>query len=210
MKRTTQDPRTRLSFALATAAAAWLASSSIQAQNSSGEELAAQLSRGGHVVVTRHATSPMEPPPPQRRAPANVDGERQLDEDGQAQMTAMGYAFRELNLPVGQTLTSPAYRAVESAEYFGFGEIVEVDELAPPADGGDPAWLASNVAQAPAEGRNRVVVTHRANIVEAFGDEHGIETLEDGESLIFRPAGGGTAELVGRMTIRDWAVTAVN
>lgn len=208
MKTTTKNPMVRLALVLA-AAGVWLASSSAHAQEMSTEDLVRGLSEGGYVIVMRHATSPMEPPPPQRQAPANVDGERQLDQEGQQQMTAMGFAFRELGLPVGQTLTSPAYRAAESAEYFGFGEQMEVAELAPPGEGGDPAYLAQKVAEAPMDGQNRVIVTHRANIVGAFGDAHDVDAVDDGESLIFMP-GDGTAELVGRMTIRDWAVAAVN
>lgn len=207
MRTTTNHPRLCI---LAAAAAAWLTSMSAGAQEMSTEDLVNGLRGGGYVIVMRHATSPMEPPPPRQQAPANVDGERQLNEEGRAQMTAMGYAFRELALPVGRTLTSPAYRAVESAEYFGFGEQMKVAELAPPGDGGDPAYLATIVTEAPAEGENLVVVTHRANIVGAFGDEHGISVIEDGESLVFHPDGEGGTALAGRMTIRDWAVAAVN
>lgn len=203
MTRTTKNSSLRLAYVLAATA---LASSWAHAQQLSGDELVSELSGGGYVLVMRHATSPMEPPSPRQTAPGNVDGERQLNQDGRSQMTAMGYAFRELGLPVGQVLSSPAYRAIESAEYFGFGELMEDDGLAPDADPGD---LASKVAEAPAEGENRLIVTHRGNIVGAFGDAHGIETIEDGESLVFRPGDDG-AELVGRMTIKDWAVAAVN
>lgn len=217
MRRSLKNSGLRLSHVLAAAAAVWLASSPAHSQESpaDSQEMSTQqvidgLRGGGHVIVMRHATAAEAPPSPRQQAPGNVDGERQLNEDGRAQMTALGYAFRELDLPVGQTLTSPVFRAVESAEYFGFGEVSEVEALAPPDSGGDAAFLASNVTQAPAEGRNRVVITQRANIVEAFGDEHGISVVEDGESLIFMPTDDGGAELVGRMTIKQWATAAVN
>lgn len=208
--RTTTKNSARRAICLLAAVAAGIAASTTVAQEMTTEQLIDGLRSGGYVIVMRHATSPMAPPPPRQQAPANVDGERQLNEDGRAQMTAMGYAFRELELPVGQTLTSPAYRAVESAEYFGFGEIMEVEALAPPAEGGDASWLTSNVTEAPADGMNRVVVTHRANIVEAFGESHDISVVEDGESLVFHPTGDGGTELAGRMTIKAWATAAVN
>lgn len=210
MRTITKNSGMRLPLASAAAAAFWLASWPAHAQEMSTEQIIDGLSSGGYVIVMRHASATDAPPPPSEQAPGNIDGERQLDEDGRAQMTALGYAFRELGLPVGQTLTSPAYRAVESAEYFGFGEVSEVEALAPPDSGGDPAFLVENVTEPPAEGENRVVITQRANIVDAFGDEHGISIVEDGESLIFEPDGEGGAELVGRMTIKQWAVAAVN
>lgn len=217
MRTSLKNSGPRLPHVLAAAAAVWLAASPAHSQESpaDAQEMSTQqivdgLRSGGYVIVMRHATAAESPPSPREQAPGNVDGERQLNEDGRAQMTAFGYAFRELSLPVAQTLTSPVFRAVESAEYFGIGEASEVEALAPPDSGGDAAFLASNVTEAPAEGQNRVVITQRANIVEAFGEQYGISVVEDGESLIFMPTGDDGAELVGRMTIKQWATAAVN
>ncbi len=55
-----------------------------------------------------------------------------------------------------------------------------------------------------------MLVTHRPNIVAAFGEAHAISVVEQGESLVFRPTGDGDAELVGRVTVKQWAVAAVN
>lgn len=208
MKRIFNNPSLRLPYLVAAAAACWLASVSAQAQSMSPDELVTALRNGGFVLVMRHAHSPDAPPGPREQAPGNVKGERQLDEDGRAQMTAMGYAFRKLGLPVGQTLSSPVYRAVESAEYFGFGDLMKVDDLAPLDEGGNAAYLSAKINEMPAEGQNRVIVTQRENIVAALGKKYGIDVVADGESLVFHPDGKGGADFAGRMTIKDWAVEA--
>ena len=47
--------------------------------------------------------------------PDNVPPERQLDEKGRTTAAAMGDALRRLKIPIGEVLTSPAYRARETA-----------------------------------------------------------------------------------------------
>lgn len=183
-----------------TAAAAALAVSSGRTQELEGAALADALADGGYVIVMRHAQAPRERPSEDEAARGNVDLERQLDETGRAHMVAMAYAFRELDMPVGERLTSPTFRAIESGRYFGFGDEQVVEALGP---GGDAAWLSVKAAEPPAAG-NTVLITHRGNVVDAFG-----EGLEAGESLVFLPS-GEDAELVARMTIRDWAMLAVD
>src|SRR5262245_731028 len=81
----------------------------------SHSQLLAALRQGGLVIVMRHATSPPQPP---TRADANPDNaalERQLDEKGRADATALGVAWRELKIPIGKVLSSPTYRALETA-----------------------------------------------------------------------------------------------
>lgn len=189
----------RLVFPIVAAAAALMASAG-RAQGLEGQALAEALAGGGYVLVMRHASSPRERPSEDEAARGNVNLERQLDEMGRAEMAAMAYAFRVFGLPVGDLLTSPAFRAVESGRYFGFGEEQVVAEL---GGGGDANWLSAKAGERPAEG-NTVMITHGRNLVEAFG----LSDVEAGESLIFNPTEDG-AELVARMTIKDWAELAV-
>lgn len=197
--------RARLAFARAAViAAAVVAAPAATAQSLTGDELVAALEQGGYVLVMRNARSQAEPPEDGEEAPGNVHGERELDQRGQGQMAALSYAFRELDLPVGETLTSPAYRSVQSANYFGFGERSAVDGLAADAD---PAWLERRVTQAPPEGVNTLLVTHASLIEAGLGDA--ARDPAPGEMLVFRP-GGAAPELVARLTVRDWAEIAVD
>lgn len=184
------------------AAAVWLVSPTASAQRLAGMDLAQALQQGGFVLVIRNARSPQEPP--ERAAPGNLHNERELDAYGQGQMAVLGYAFRELEIPVGQTLTSPAFRSRQSGNYLGFGAQHVVDTLAERAA---ESWLAQRVSAAAPAGQNTVIVTHGSLIAKALGrDARNIDTAE---ALIYRPRDGG-ADLVARLKVEDWAKLAVN
>jgi phosphohistidine phosphatase SixA len=184
---------------------AWFGSPAAQAQRLSGMDLVHALQDGGYVLVVRNAQSRQEQPEKESdRAPANLHGEREIDEYGQGQMSVLGYAFRQLDIPVDHSLTSPAYRSRQSAKYFGFGEPMVVDSL---AESADASWLARRVSEAPPSGQNTVIITHGALITNAFGrDARDIGTAE---MLIYQPR-DGNAELQARLTVEDWARLATN
>src|ERR1700680_2274627 len=83
-------------------------------QTLSGGALVSALRKGGYVIVMRHASSPREVPDKRTAHSDNVNLERQLDEPGRASTAAMGKAFRDLTIPVGDVGTSPTYRALET------------------------------------------------------------------------------------------------
>lgn len=178
----------------------------LTAQTLSGSVLVAALRKGGYVIVLRHASSPREAP---ARGAANADNtnlERQLDEAGRSSATAMGKALRDLKIPVGNVLSSPTYRALETVKYAQLGKAETHAEL---GDRGqsmqgvsetDGAWLKARAAAAPKSG-NTILVTHMPNIARAFPDVTG---LSDGEALIFHPDGKGGAALVARIKIEEW------
>ena len=94
--------------------AATLATVGLHAQDPSADDLVASLKKGGYVLVMRHASSPREAPDRQIANPDNVKMERQLDAAGRAGSAAMGTALRNLQIPVGEVLSSPTYRALET------------------------------------------------------------------------------------------------
>src|SRR5579872_5288153 len=81
----------------------------------SGAALVGALRHGGYVILMRHASSPRTPPDPAQAEPDNVQHERQLDDRGRASARALGDALRRLKLPLGEVLSSPTYRALETA-----------------------------------------------------------------------------------------------
>jgi phosphohistidine phosphatase SixA len=175
----------------------------------SGKALTGALESGGYVILMRHANSPGVPPDAAQVEPDNVKHERQLDESGRASARSMGGAFQRLRIPVGEVLSSPTYRALETARIAQLPTPQTFDELgdagksmSPGAAGTRGAWLRSRVAQAPRLGTDTIIITHFPNIIEAFADE--AKELAEGEALIFRPDGHGAASLIARVKIEDW------
>lgn len=178
------------------------------AQKRDGDALLDALRSGGYVIVMRHASSPRAEPDAASAAPGNVDLERQLDEQGRDSAIAMGNAVRHSGVPIGEVLSSPTFRAMQTAELLNLGGAEPVSEL---GDGGRgmqrdsegvrSTWLREDVAQPPPPGTNRLMITHTPNLVGAFGDA--ASGMADGESLIIMPA-NGEGHIVGRMTIEQW------
>jgi phosphohistidine phosphatase SixA len=179
-------------------------------QSLSGDGLVAALRAGGYVIVMRHASSPAAPPAAAQADADNVQHERQLDEAGRTSARAMGEALRRLRIPVGQVLSSPTYRALETVRLAQLEQPQTYSQLGDDAGQGmqaDPsatraAWLRTKVAERPSAGTNTIIVTHFPNVNEAF--EKDAAGLAEGEALVFRPDGRGRASLVGRMKISDW------
>jgi phosphohistidine phosphatase SixA len=177
-------------------------------QTLAGAAMVSALQRGGYVIVMRHASSPRQVPDKQTANADNDKLERQLDEAGRASAVAMGNALRDLEIPVGVVLSSPTYRAIETARLAKLPNPTPVPEL---GDGGQSmqavpatpgAWLQKKVTDFP-KGTITILVTHSPNLTAAFP---GVATnVADGEALVFGPDGKGGATLVGRIKIDEWA-----
>ncbi|HVZ23564.1 MAG TPA: histidine phosphatase family protein [Vicinamibacterales bacterium] len=183
------------------------AGATLHAQTLQEPALVDALRRGGYVLVMRHASSPAQLPDARHADPENTARERQLDDTGKATATAMGRAIRRLGIPVAQVLSSPTYRARETARLAELPAPATVPELGDrgksmqaitPADG---RWLAERAQQAPPRGANVLLITHAPNIAAAFPT---VGPTQDGEMLVFEPNGQGGASLVGRIPIGDW------
>ena len=112
-----------------------------QSQTASAQSLVASLKQGGYVLVMRHASSPREVPDKQTANADNVKLERQLDEAGRRTATAMGKALRDLKIPVGEVLSSPTYRALETVK---LAQLPNAQPHAELGDGGQSMQGASD------------------------------------------------------------------
>lgn len=183
------------------------------ADSAGDRNLATMLRSGGFVILMRHASSPATPPRAGQADPGNTRLERQLDAPGRSAARAMGDALRHLQIPIGEVLCSPTYRARETLRLAGWTQPQVAPEL---GDGGhsmqpDPtgrrgAWLRSRVAAQPRPGTDTLIVTQLPNIAEAFPE--GAQGLADGGALVLRPDGHGGAALMGRIPINEWAALA--
>ena len=175
----------------------------------SKQELLANLRHGGYVVLMRHASSPRETPDAAHVNADNTKRERQLDEMGIQSAQAMGNALHHLGIPIGQVLSSPTFRALQTVNFAQLGQATTFSEL---GDGGQSmqadksgtraAWLVSRAAQMPLDGANTVIITHFPNIMEAFSQS--AAGLADGEALVIKPDGRGGAPVVARLKIDEW------
>jgi phosphohistidine phosphatase SixA len=202
--------QTNLLIVLGWAGAAAMLGGSAQAQAPDASKLVAALKQGGYVLVMRHASSPRETPDKQTANADNVRLERQLDAAGRAGAAAMGKALRDLTIPIGEVLSSPTYRALETVK---LAQLPSPEVHAELGDGGQSmqgatdaqgAWLRERVMHVP-KGTNTIIVTHMPNIGRAF-PEWG--AVSDGEVVIL---GSGTAESprpLGRIKIEEWSLTS--
>jgi len=181
----------------------------------SATALVTQLRHGGYVIVMRHPSSPLAPPDAESADPQNPQRERQLDATGRDTARAMGNAIRALMIPIGEVLSSPAYRARQAAELAGFAAATQTPQLdegsqgmQANADASRAAWLREAVSRAPRAGTNTLLITHMPNLTAAFGDA--AAHVAAGEALIFRPSGAGNAGLVARLPIEEWPQLAAS
>jgi phosphohistidine phosphatase SixA len=191
----------------AAVAAGLLALGSTSAARGADAQPIENLQRGGYVLLMRHASSPREAPTAAAANPDNRAPERQLDASGREQSRAMGDALRALRIPIGDVLSSPTYRALETVRYAALGEPLTAPELGdggrsmqPDAVESKAAWLRSKLAESPRAGTNTVLVTHQPNIVSALGREW--SDVADGEMLIVDP--GKDRRVIGRVRMEEW------
>jgi phosphohistidine phosphatase SixA len=171
------------------------------------------LRGGGHVIVFRHGATHQDQADTDPLNPANVAQQRQLNEDGRALAKSIGDSLRKLRISVSEVQTSLFQRAVETGELMGFGEVkssADITEgglvVSPIENNRRAAALRKLAATAPPAGTNVIVVTHKPNILDAFGKDW--FDVREGEASVFKPDGAGKYELAGRIQAGDWGKLA--
>ena len=167
------------------------------------------LRKGGHVIVFRHgATTDQTNIDSMSRK--NVSGNRQLNEQGRAQAKSIGEWMHKLNIPVRQVLTSTTQRAVDTGKLLGFGDVtptVDLTEsgpaLAPDENSRRAQALRKLVATRLPADTDLVIVSHRPNIIDAFGKDW--QDIHEGEASVFEPDGNGGYRLIARIEAGEWS-----
>lgn len=179
----------------------------------SGAEWVGDLRLGGYVIVFRHGTTYSDQANTDAMSRPNVSAERQLNDQGRAQARSTGEAMRRLRIPVWLVMTSTAQRAVDTGKLLGVGEVTATADLAENGPAASPdennrraLALRKRVAGRPPADNNLVIVSHKPNIVDAFGADW--LDVREGEASVFEPNGSGGFKLIGRIQAREWSKLA--
>jgi phosphohistidine phosphatase SixA len=167
-------------------------------------ELVDRLRDGGYVVFLRHAATDHSQKDRLGVPLTDCAGQRNLNEAGREQARELGRAWRELEIPVGDVLTSGYCRTKETAE-LAFRRYTIVPALTGiPAEqtgtyGGRVRALRRLLGTPPPDGENTVIVGHIANLEAATNVE-----IEEGDAAVFEPHGGSHYVLVRKMPASVW------
>jgi phosphohistidine phosphatase SixA len=144
--------------------------------------------------------------------PGNQARQRHLNDKGRDTARAWKEAFRKMGIPVGKVYSSKFYRAQETAR-LGFGEPAPTSDVteggqvvSPNENNRRTAALRKMAATAPDPGTNTVIVTHKPNVMDAFGKDW--FDVREGEASVFRPDGQGGYKAAGRVLADQWSTYA--
>jgi phosphohistidine phosphatase SixA len=170
------------------------------------------LRAGGHVIVFRHGATHQDQADTDPLNIKNVDKQRQLNDSGRALAKSIGDSIRKLKIPVARVTASMFQRAIDTGTLLGFGEVTTTADVSegglvvtPIENNRRTAALKKLASTAPPAGGNVIVVTHKPNILDAFGKDW--FDVREGEASVFRPDGGGY-KLVARVQADQWGKLA--
>ena len=168
------------------------------------------LRLGGYVIVLRHGATCSDQANTDSMSRPNVPAQRQLNDQGRAEAKSIGESMRKLKIPVGLVLTSTTQRAVDTGRLLGFGDVTAAPDLTesgstlPPDENNRRALaLRKLVAGRPPADNNLVIVSHKPNIIDAFGKDW--LDVREGEASVFEPDGHGSYKLIIRIQASEWS-----
>lgn len=163
------------------------------------------LRAGGNVLFFRHAKTEMLAKDGDGTDWDDCSWQRNLSPMGREAAREMGEAFRLLEIPVGEVLSSPYCRCMDTAQ-LAFGRVQAVPALAPSASGPPGSGMRAAgqalrelLARDVPPGTNTVVVAHIFNALGALG-----RIPEEGEAFVIRCNAAGELEIVATVTMTQW------
>jgi broad specificity phosphatase PhoE len=170
--------------------------------------LAAMLRAGGLVIVIRHGATNDDQADIDPLNPDNIAKQRRLNAKGEEAAKALRQALKEIGVPIGRVITSQFDRAYQTAKLAGLDQ---AEKSADVTEGGLVVSPNENkrralafralVSTAPPAGTNVVIVTHKPNIIDAFGKDW--FEVKEGETTIFRPV-PPNFQAITRLQIDEW------
>ena len=178
------------------------------AQTEDIQALAGAMKQGGYVIVFRHGATNRNQADTDPLNFDNIAKQRLLSEQGKRVATGWR-GLQELGIPLGKVYTSKFNRAVETGRLMSGGDVtptLDVTEgglvVTPIENDRRAETLKKMAGTVPEAGKNTLIVTHKPNIMDAFGKDW--FDVKEGEASVFRPDGSGKAVLVARPQAVDW------
>lgn len=164
------------------------------------ESVWAALKQGGRVILLRHAHVDIREGMG-RLAPGNCAAEVNLSPRGVKQAKRIGKAFRAHGIVVGEVLTSPYCRCIDTGR-LAFGRATDVQYLMPPGVVTDSQARLNDerVLQDILKHRgpsNLVMITHTLNIENIV-----LESVAMGEFFVLQP-NGLDFKVIGKIRMND-------
>ena len=177
--------------------AAWLAPAMAHAD----EAVWRLLQGGGQVVLIRHALTTPGVGDPEGMTLSDCTTQRNLSDEGRVQARTLGDALRARGVRVGEVLSSPWCRCIETSKLvLGRAPVIEpaLGTLFGRAERSDAqvTALRPRVARRPAEG-NTVMFSHGSTILALTG-----VSPDTSEMVVLTPSGGGQFSVAGRLRVR--------
>jgi phosphohistidine phosphatase SixA len=170
---------------------------------SEAEILVAAMQDGGKVIYLRHAATNQEEIDTGRLG--DRAAQRNLSPAGIQQAKEIGRAFRELRIPANEILSSPVFRARDTAE-LAFGEdrvIVTMDIVADDYAGPELKRMLEAIPRLlrtrAGPGMNRIMVGHRTPLETVMKRSFPDTVLPEGGMAVFQP-GEDTPRLLGTIS----------
>ncbi len=175
------------------------------------QAIAALLARGGYVIYMRHGRTQYDQIELERTNRQNgsfsldrCETQRQLSEEGRAEMKATGEQFRAARIPLDKAFSSRYCRATQSAAFF-------VDRAEPTQSlsgegevGLNPANKPRTIAflsQVPAPGKNTYMMAHGGVFWEATGF-----VIQEGNAVVLDPR--NLQVIMARIGPQEWGSIA--
>ncbi len=176
----------------------------------SARELIERVREGGYVIYFRHALTDHAQIDKDREKLDNCATQRNLSKEGREQAREIGSAMERLGVPVGEVLSSPYCRALDTANLaFGRSEVRKELRFGMGADTKETAWLASKLrdllSKPPEAGSNRILVSHSSNLKEAAR----VWPRHEGGAYIFHPLERNGFLYVGEIAPGEWGDVAL-
>lgn len=176
------------------------------------QAIAVALARGGYVIYLRHGRTRYDQIETERenRAKglfdlARCDTQRQLSDEGRAELRVAGEQFRLAGLALDGVWSSRYCRAIESAAFFVDGARATEMLSGEGSVGKDPAQKARTVAflsQRPAAGRNHFMMAHGGIFWEATGF-----SVQEAHAVVLDPT--NLKVIVARVSPAEWGPIAL-
>ncbi len=193
-----------MSFKVTVAVVFVLVAARAATAQSEAEILVAGMQDGNKVIYLRHAATNANEIDTGRLG--DRAGQRNLSPAGVAQAKALGNAFRTLNIPRGEILVSPVFRARDTGE-LAFGNEINVTMDLVADDYAGPNLRAMIDAtrhllrKIPPPGDNRILIGHRTPLEMVLRRSFPDTELPEGAMAVFLPRGAASEpQLLGTIT----------